>query len=184
MATPGLPILLSDVAAEFGAQPAAGDIRLSNYADESPDGVLPVSLSELINLSASTAYLNDYTVSDTEVEPSSAYAGYRTEPDGGLEISTNGSTWSALLSNGWDTTANTGADYEISVEVTSGALSGNTMGAYPSYNRMDVDRSINVSQGAVGLNNAICTVRIRPYGGGDVVASATITLTASVDPNI
>lgn len=191
MSTGPLPLLLSSVATEFGSQPSVGDVRLSNYSDESPDGVLPVSLSELINLSAETILISSADILDSSF--TSATAGIRFNNTGYLEkYKANSGGYSAIAAGvQWaNTEPNTiGADYEIEVVITDGNIFTTTAGSGAG-NWINLgttrywDCSVSASSGTIETKICTATWSIRKVGTTTVLSTDSIRLTARSDSDL
>lgn len=75
----------------------------------------------------------------------------------------------------WDSVPASVADYQARVTVTSGALTSGTTG---SWLNLGTTRTWNLQAAAGNYDQCVFTVEIMAAGGGSVLDSATITLTA------
>jgi len=83
----------------------------------------------------------------------------------------------SYLSYAW--TSGTASDYDVLVTLTSGTFSTGTTG---SWLNLGTTRSWSVSRATNGSKTATATFQIRHAVSLTVLATATITLTASVEP--
>lgn len=104
-----------------------------------------------------------------------ARVGYKLRPDG-LCIETFSDT---RLRHDWLPASASGADYEVRATKTSGTTpSGDLVNTWL---RVNVNRHWDLTRsGSSGTTTCTLFVEVRPYGGGAVLASGTITMTAEV----
>lgn len=112
---------------------------------------------------------------DYAISPASAEAVYSLA-DNGEEILSGSFSGSSTVGR-WLVPASSRGLYEARVTVTSGALSSGTVGSWVT---LEDGRRWGVTRSGVGSASASFTVEIRRIGDGGVVATAGVTLTATV----
>lgn len=186
MAVPSLPIGISDVVAEHGGAGALSTyLRGGLYVIDGPvanDGVatsLPISLASLAETVATAVNITDHTVTD--------YVAI-VDPEAGITLNhTTGALWHWLRHTGdvdqspqWnsDIATQPGSDFEVQMAYQSGTHL--TTGTEDTYQRLDTTREYRLKGTAVPISVTTGTwlLQIRPYGGGSILDSSTITLTA------
>lgn len=116
-------------------------------------------------------------VTDSVIDPLDATAGIQLENDGDtVEIRQAGNT---LIGYWVVPRSAAGAAYEARVTVNVGTLSTGTSGSWLA---LDTTRSWTVAQTVIGTKTANITLEIRKASTGVVLATATIDITATVNP--
>lgn len=126
--------------------------------------------------SSGTVTVQPQTVSDN-VPGASASSTYNLVNDGTATYSTLGGG-SGSFPGEWVSPANSGnaALYEARATLTSGTFTSGTAGSWLA---LSSTRSWNVTQGSAGTKTAVFTLEIRRVSDSVVVASVSITLTAT-----
>lgn len=127
-----------------------------------------------------TVAISNQTLSQTTVDPVDARKGYKLKNTGVAVQVTGVAETEASLENWVTPTGAAGAAFEARVTVNSGLLSGGAGAG--SWLTLDTDREWYVRQNSVGTQTANITVEIRDAASTTVLDSATIDLTATVDP--
>jgi hypothetical protein len=124
-----------------------------------------------------TISITDQNISD--VDATAAYAYYFLTAGGLVQSSTQSGGSSPTTLETWCTPTSAAANYEVFIDVTSGALSGGSGSgswlALSSTRNWYVDNTVSGT-----FNECIFTVEIRQIGTTTVLDSATITLYAEV----
>ena len=107
----------------------------------------------------------------TATSPSSATCRYTLESDGD---SNEGG-----LAGKWLIGSTSGSLYEAKVTVTSGSLSAGTTGSWLA---LSSNRTWSVIRSSLGTSTCTFTIEVGLAGTSTALDSATVTLTATVDP--
>jgi hypothetical protein len=119
-----------------------------------------------------TVSLSNNAITDTEFSPTAATASITLESDGGYSQAPVGSgTW---LIGSTD-----GAAYECRATETSGTLSSNPASAWVD---ISANRTFRVTRSSLGTKTCTFTLEIGLVGQSTALDTATITLTATVEP--
>jgi hypothetical protein len=124
-----------------------------------------------------TFRLDNGTYVDTAISPLDAQTTLTVGADGVLDVGTL--NLGVLANYDWTTPTPPAATYYVRLAPTSGSFSGSTANVWLA---LSSDQSWFVGQSGFGTNSASGTLAIATDSGGtNIVASATITLTAQVD---
>lgn len=103
-----------------------------------------------------------------------AVAGIRFNVAGVLQHLRN-TTYSNVTGE-WATATVDGADYEVYATLGTSSGVNSSTGTFGSWLNLGTAREWTITRSSVGVATRDITFQIRPAGGGDVLASATITL--------
>ena len=122
--------------------------------------------------------ISDATLTDLTIDPSICIVSYQLTSAGVANAITTSSGTGAI--ENWVTpTGAAGANYETRATVNTGTLSSGTTGAWTA---LSSTQTWTVTRSTVGTKNCNITVEIRLTSTGAVLDSATIDLSANVDP--
>lgn len=122
--------------------------------------------------------ISDATLTDLTIDPSICIVSYQLTSAGVANAITTSSGTGAI--ENWVTpTGAAGANYETRATVNTGTLSSGTTGAWTA---LSSTQTWTVTRSTVGTKNCNITVEIRLASSGTVLDSATIDLSANVDP--
>lgn len=115
---------------------------------------------------------------DLTINPTACNVSYQLTSTG-LEQVTTTSSGTATLGNWVTPTSAAGANYECQATITSGTLSSGTSG---SWLVLSSTRTWTVTRSTVGSKACTFTIDIRNASTLAVVATASVTISANVDP--
>lgn len=119
--------------------------------------------------------IGDTLAQSDATTPSTATATFRLESDGDIGATTANNTVNDV--GDWITPKTNMANYECRADVTSGALTSGTTGAWQS---LATTRTWTLSKlSGTGVDTAIFTLQIRRASDAVVLSTATITMQAS-----
>jgi hypothetical protein len=118
--------------------------------------------------------ISDVTAESEMVNPAAATANYTLAADGDIDRTTGDNNLSDQ--GDWITPKVNMADYECRATVTSGSLSSGTAGSWLA---LTSSRSWTKQQVINGTSSCVFTLEIRRASDGEVLDTATITLTAT-----
>lgn len=122
--------------------------------------------------------ISDANLTDLTTDPTSCSVSYQLTSAGVANAITTSSGTGAI--ENWVTpTGAAGANYEARVTVNSGTLTSGTTGTWTA---LSSTQTWNVTRSTVGTKACNITVEIRLTSSGTVLDSATIDLSANVDP--
>ena len=121
--------------------------------------------------SLGTVGISNVNAETTSTYPSTATCRYSLNSDGSSNEGDTAGTWLVGSTNG--------AAYEAKVTVTSGSLSSGTTGSWVA---LSSDQTWRVSRSSLGTSTCTFTVQIGLAGTSTALDSATVTLSATVDP--
>lgn len=188
MAVSGPPVNLLSAGAEFGLGAGVNLLQLLR----SPGGVVPntgpnagvpqsapIGLLSLAGAQATippSVNINGGSMNSVAISPTDATSGYQLNSSGAeQEITTFGtSTFNTWLLSG------SAANYDVFATLNSGTLTSGTTGTWLN---LGTSRSwlVTRTSNTAGSANVSLTIQIRPAGGGAVLDTANVTLTATVD---
>ena len=111
------------------------------------------------------------TIEDAVTDPSDATASISFEPTGGA-VQSDSANYNWLISGN-------AADFDIKATITAGSFSTGTSG---SWLNLASNRGWTVSRTTIGSKTCTATFEISRTGQATAIDSATITLTATVEP--
>ena len=129
-----------------------------------------------------TVTLSGRSVTPTATDPADSEAGFRLGTDGKIyRRLTFGGAYNEIVSAEWldPKDAALADQYEALATVTAGTLTTGTSGSWIA---LTSDRDWTKTQTSVGTSTVTFTLDIRQAPGGPTLASASITLTPTVDP--
>lgn len=188
MAVGGPPVSLLSAGGEFGLGGGMSLLQLRR----APNGVVPdtapnagvpqnapIGLLSLIGAQATippSVNINGGNMNGFAISPTDATAGYQLNSSGAeQEINNSGtSTFNTWLLSG------AASSYEVMATLNSGTLTAGTTGTWLNLGSTRAWTVVRTSNTA-GSNSANLTIQIRPAGGGAVLDTAGVTLTATVD---
>ena len=140
-------------------------------------GVLAMITTTAGATSPSTITLNNAAVYAVAVAPATAEAGVTVDSDGFFYFIENGASTQLFQ---WCNPAGNAAQYESYATLVDnfGILTAGTLDTWQS---LGTDRSWTVTRSGVGIGYATITIGIRAIAGGDILASGTYELNASVE---
>ena len=135
-------------------------------------------LARLLLLGGERVQLQGATELLTVIDPVDAHAGYRLTSGGDEEsgTGTTGVTYSTIAP--W-LLRGSNSDFEVRATLNSGSLSTGTTGSWLA---LTSTATWTVAQTVVGVKAANLTIEIRDATSLVVLASATVILSATVDP--
>jgi hypothetical protein len=121
-----------------------------------------------------TVTLSNQTLTDYEIDPADATVDLTFNSNGTVTTDGNGASHPPRWLNG----SSDGSGYEIRVTPTSGTFSSGTVNTWLS---LASNRNWSVVRTTFGTKSCTATVEIRNAGSLEVLATATYTLSATVD---
>lgn len=140
-------------------------------------GILAMITTTAGATSPSTITLNNAAVYAVAVSPSTAEAGVTVDSDGFFYFIENGSSTQLFQ---WCNPAANANLYESYATLVDGS-GGLTSGTLDTWQSLGTDRSWTVTRAGVGIAYSTITIGIRAIAGGDILASGTYELNASVE---
>lgn len=128
-------------------------------------------------VSPSTITLNNASVYAVAVSPSTAEAGVTVDSDGYFYFIENGASYQLFQ---WCTPAANANLFEAYATLIDGS-GGLTSGTLDTWLTLGTDRSWTVQRSGVGTAYSFINIGIRAIAGGEIIASATYDLYASVE---
>ena len=129
----------------------------------------------LLGAAGATFRLDSGSYLDFAISPAPALTTLTVNSNGSLAVTTNNS--GTLASYDWITPTAGSTSYYVRLTVNSGSFGGSATGSW-----IAVGQSWSVARGSLGTTSADGTLAIASDAAGtNIVASASITLTAQVD---
>lgn len=122
--------------------------------------------------------ISDATLTDLTIDPAACSVSYQLT-SAGVANSITTSAGTGAIENWVNPTGAAGANYEARVTVNTGTLTSGTTGTWTA---LSSTQTWNVTRSTVGTKACNITVEIRLTSTGAVLDSATIDLSANVDP--
>lgn len=167
--TSSAPLALSEIAAEFGAS-SLGD---AGDAVNAGTGSVPIS-----SFLGDGLLLNDQNKSETTTDGSDCWLEFNLYSAGGCDIDTNEMTH-VLYDWIEPNVTGIGSEYQAKVSTTSGSFtSGNSTGVW---HNLGTSRYWRLTKNTDGTSSVSFTVSIRRAGTTSVLASCSVTLSATYE---